>query len=363
MGSVCKRKSLFVKEQLKSSIVEYMENIIDPIDKALLKAELTKDKLLRKTNKASNEIYIITHHNSPNAMLEVGRLREIAFRYYGGGTGLALDIDEYDTMENPYKQLIVWDPDSEEILGGYRFICGPDIKIDKNGEPVLATSHLFHFSDKFIKDYLPYTFELGRSFVALEYQTTKSGSKGIFTLDNLWDGLGALSVADPSMKYFFGKVTMFDTYDPNARDMILYFMNKHFPDPERLVWPKKDVEIKTPRKKLAEALCCDNLKDDYRKLNTYVRRLGINIPPLVNAYMGLSPNMKVFGTAINDEFGNVEETGILIAVDEILEEKKLRHIESYLKDKPSKRFLMRLRKMINWSWNPPVRNTVKKNRI
>lgn len=329
-----------------------MENIISPVDKSLLKSELTPDKLLRKTNKANNEIYIITHHNSPNVMMEIGRLREIAFRFYGGGTGLSSDIDEYDTMDNPYKQLIVWNPEAEEILGGYRFICGPDIKFDENGEPVLATSHLFHFSEKFNKEYLPYTFELGRSFVSLEYQTTKAGAKGIFALDNLWDGLGALSVADPSMKYFFGKVTMFDTYNHEARDMILYFMNKHFPDPDILVWPKKAVSIDIPISELEKTFSEDDIKADYKILNASVRKLGINIPPLINAYMGLSPQMKVFGTAVNDGFGNVEETGILIAVDEILEEKKLRHIESYLKDKPSKRFLNRLRQMINWSWRP-----------
>lgn len=285
-------------------------------------------------------------------MLEIGRLREVAFRYYGGGTGLSTDIDEYDMMDNPYKQLIVWNPDAEEILGGYRFICGPDIKFDENGEPLLATAHLFRFSDKFNKEYLPYTFELGRSFVSLDYQTTKAGSKGIFALDNLWDGLGALSVADPSMKYFFGKVTMFDTYNPKARDMILYFMQKHFPDPDQLVVPKNKVAITTSKRSLVRKFYEDNLKADYKILNASIRKLGINIPPLVNAYMGLSPKMKVFGTAVNEGFGHVEETGILIAVDEILEEKKLRHIESYLKNKPSKRFLNRLRQMINWSWTP-----------
>lgn len=327
-----------------------MMNIISPIDKNILKSELTPDKLLRTTNKASNEIYIVTHHNSPNIMLEIGRLREIAFRHYGGGTGLATDIDEYDTMENPYKQLIVWDPESEEILGGYRFICGPDIVFTPNGEPNLATSHLFHFSEKFIKDYLPYTFELGRSFVSLEHQSTRSGSKGIFALDNLWDGLGALSVVDPSMKYFFGKVTMFDTYNPDARDMILYFMNKHFPDPEKLVYPKTSLEIKTDKDKLQKLFTEDDLKADYKILNTAVRKLNLNIPPLVNAYMSLSPQMRVFGTSVNAEFGGVEETGILIKMDEILEEKRKRHIESYLLQKPSKSFLNNLRKKINWSW-------------
>lgn len=326
------------------------ETIIAPVDKEILKSELTKDKFLRYTNRANNEIYIVTHHNSPNVMLEIGRLREIAFRFYGGGTGKPTDIDEYDTMDNPYKQLIVWNPEDEEIIGGYRFICGPDITFDANGEPHLATSHLFNFSKRFIEDYLPYTFELGRSFVSLEYQSTLAGSRGIFALDNLWDGLGALWVADPSMKYFFGKMTMYDTYDVEARDMILYFLNKHFPDHEKLVWPKIPVALKTDKKKLARMFYASTFKADYKILNTAVRKLGFNIPPLVNAYMSLSPQMKVFGTAINDDFGNVEETGILISMDEILEEKKMRHIESYLRDKPSKRFLKRLRQMINWNW-------------
>ena len=328
-----------------------MERVIPPVSKDLLKAELSKDKLLRKTNKANNEIYIISHHDSPNIMLEVGRLREIAFRDGGGGTGKSVDIDEYDTMEVPYKQLIVWNPDAEEILGGYRFIVGPDIKFDDKGEPILATSHLFNFSDKFIKEYLPYTFELGRSFVTLEYQSTRAGSKGLFALDNLWDGLGALVVADPSMKYFFGKVTMYNTYDTTARDMILYFLHKYFPDPDQLVTPKEALVTTADFRKLKTLFNGSTFKEDYKILNTSVRKLGYNIPPLVNAYMSLSPQMKVFGTAINDDFGDVEETGILINKDEILEEKKKRHIESYILNKPSRRLMNQLRRMINWSWS------------
>lgn len=339
-----------------------MERIIAPISKDLLKAELTKDKLLRRTNKANNEIYIISHHNAPNVMLEIGRLREIAFRDGGGGTGKSVDIDEYDTMEVPYKQLIVWNPDAEEILGGYRFIVGPDIKFDDNGEPILATSHLFNFSDKFIKEYLPYTFELGRSFVTLEYQSSKAGSKGLFALDNLWDGLGALIVADPGMKYFFGKVTMYNSYDTTARNMILYFLNKYFPDPEQLVTPKEELVTNSDYKQLRMLFNGLSFKEDYKILNTSVRKLGYNIPPLVNAYMSLSPQMKVFGTAINDEFGDVEETGILINKDEILEEKKKRHIESYLLNKPSQRFMNQLRRMINWSWSMDNKITRRKKR-
>ena len=311
-----------------------MEDIIAPIDKEVLKSELTEDKRLRFTNKSNNEIYIVTWKNAPNVLKEIGRLREIAFRAAGGGPGKSMDLDEYDLMENPYQQLIVWDPEAEEILGGYRYLLGDEVEFDADGKPLLATAHMFNFSEKFLKDYLPTTIELGRSFVTLEYQSTRAGSKGLFALDNLWDGLGALTVVMPQVKYFFGKMTMYSSYNRFGRDMILYFLKKHFNDKDKLITPMQPLLIETDEKILEKLFCYDTFKEDYKVLNTEVRKLGYNIPPLVNAYMSLSPTMRMFGTAINDGFGDVEETGILIAVDEILEEKRVRHIESYLREHP-----------------------------
>lgn len=311
-----------------------MEEIIAPISKEILKSELTEDKRLRRTNKSNNDIYIVTAHNAPNVMKEIGRLREIAFRAGGGGTGLSMDIDEYDTMENPYRQLIVWNPESEEIIGGYRYILGTDVRLDEHGHPILATAHMFNFSQEFLSEYLPQTIELGRSFVTLEYQSTRSDAKGIFALDNLWDGLGALTVLMPNVKYFFGKMTMYPSYNRRGRDMILYFLKKHFGDKDKLVLPADPLQLDTDEKELETLFCEEDFKADYRILNREVRNLGHNIPPLVNAYMGLSPTMRVFGTAINYEFGDVEETGILIAVNEILEEKRIRHMDSFAKEHP-----------------------------
>ena len=307
-----------------------MEDIIAPISKEILKSELTPDRLLRMTNKSHNEIYVVTAHNAPNVMKEIGRLREIAFRAGGGGTGKSVDIDEYDVMPRPYKQLVVWNPEAEEILGGYRYLFGDEVEYDEHGKPVLATAHMFDFSEKFLKEYMPYTIELGRSFVTLEDQSSRAGSKGLFALDNLWDGLGALTVVKPNMKYFFGKMTMYPSYHRQGRDMILYFLHKHFPDADKLVVPMQPLELEMDSSSLKDLFSCESFKDDYRILNTEVRKLGYNIPPLVNAYMSLSPTMRVFGTAINYGFGDVEETGILIAVDEILEDKRMRHIESFV---------------------------------
>lgn len=313
-----------------------MEEIIAPVNKTILKRELTPSRKLRNTNRSNNEIYVLTAHEAPNVMNEIGRLREIAFRTAGGGSGMSMDIDEYDTMENPYRQLIVWNPDAEEILGGYRFIQGTDVRFDKNGHPVLATAHMFDFSKKFISDYLPNTVELGRSFVTVEYQSSKAGTKGLFALDNLWDGLGALSIIDPRIKYFFGKMTMYPSFNRIGRDFILYFLHKHFHDADRLVVPFQPIQIETDCNIMRGLFAKDDFKEDYKILNTEIRKLGCNIPPLVNAYMGLSPTMRCFGTAINHEFSDVEETGILININEIRDEKRSRHVDSFIKELAAK---------------------------
>lgn len=307
-----------------------MEPIIEPIDTALIQAELTPDKLLRKTNKANNELYVISHFDAPNTMLEIGRLREEAYRFSGGGTGKAVDIDQYDTMEGCYKQLIVWNPEKSEIMGGYRYIYGKDAQFKEDGAPNLTSGHLFNFSDVFIEEYLPYTIELGRSFVTVGYQSSVAGSKALFAMDNLWDGLGALIVMYPDMKYFFGKVTMYPNFGEEGRNMILYFLNKQFPDPDRLVYPRHPLRTKMDLSTLSKLFIGGTFKDNYKILNANVRELSRNIPPLVNAYMNLSPTMRVFGTAINDEFGDVEETGIMINVGEIFEDKRDRHIATYI---------------------------------
>lgn len=325
-----------------------IDDVIPKINRETLRSELTPDKLFRKTNKSGNEIYLFSAHTAPNLMLEVGRLRELAFRYYGGGTGKPTDIDEFDTMEVPYRQLIVWDPSAKEILGGYRFRWGNELTFGDDGQPNnIATAELFRFSQRFIDEYVPYMVELGRSFVSLDYQSTRYGSKGLFALDNLWDGLGALSVIDPNIQYFFGKVTMYSAYDTEARNMILYFLDKYFKDAEQLASPVYPLQTGMDDVKMKRLFNGKSYRDDYKILNAEVRKRKFNIPPLVNAYMNLSPSMRVFGTAVNETFGEVEETGILIDINDIFEDKKKRHIESFLNEKPSKLLLKRLRKLIS----------------
>lgn len=303
--------------------------IIDPIPTEELLAELTPDRLLRPTNKGHNLIYVVDAHTAPAVMREIGRLREISFRQAGGGTGKDCDIDEYDLMTPPCRQLIVWDPESQQILGGYRYITGADIRFLPDGRPRIATSHMFSFSHEFLEAYLPYTIELGRSFVRPEYQSSKAGAKALYALDNLWDGLGALTVVHPEIRYLFGKVTMYPSYNRECRDLILYFLHRHFPDSDNLVRPIRPLPLDIDEEAMQTLFCGSGFADDYRILNRAIRAHGFNIPPLVNAYMSLSPTMRMFGTAINDEFGFVEESGIFFAISEIFEEKKRRHIGTF----------------------------------
>lgn len=308
-----------------------MEKIIDSIDKELIASELTPERLLRRANRGGNDLYVVDAHNAPNTMREIGRLREIAFRDAGGGTGLSCDIDEFDTMEVPCRQLIVWDPVEREILGGYRFILGQDVRVE-GGVPQIATSHLFRFSPRFIEEYLPYTLELGRSFVVPTFQSTKvhTHPKAIYVLDNLWDGLGALTVIYPQVRHLFGKFTMYPAYGREARDMILGFLYRYFHDTEELVTPIHPLPSAARSEQVQQLFGGEGFKEDYRTLNHAIRSLGKNIPPLVNAYMSLSPAMKVFGTAVNSGFGDVEETGIFMSLCDIFEDKKRRHIQSYI---------------------------------
>lgn len=309
-----------------------MKNIIEQVSKEALMDELTRERYVRKTNNGSNEIYIITHHNSPNVMREIGRLREVTFRHAGGGTGLEIDIDEFDTCSHPYQQLLVWNPEDKEIVGAYRFILCKDAEF-KDGNINLATTELFTFSEKFYKEYVPYTIELGRSFIQPLYQPGENMRKGLFSLDNLWDGLGAILVDNPSQKHFYGKVTMYTDFNVQARDYILSFLKHYFPDNENLVTPIHGINIKTDVSSFLKELSTLSYKDGHALLNKSVRTNGENIPPLVNAYMNLSPTMKSFGTAINPTFGGVEETGILVTMADIYESKKERHVNSYLIEK------------------------------
>ena len=306
-----------------------MQEIIAPISRDILEQELNKNVFVRPTNNGNNELYIIDCHNAPNVLKEIGRLRELSFRQAGGGTGKDSDLDEFDFGPSAYKQLIVWQPEDKEIIGGYRYILTKDAR-QADGNYHLATTEIYEFSEKMKNHYFLKTIELGRSFVQPKYQPSSENRKGLFSLDNLWDGLGALIVNHPDMDYYFGKVTMFTQFNRHARDLILAFMHQYFPDNENLITVEKPVLPEYDTTEFIALLKDLDYKNGHHVLNAKVRELGENIPPLFNSYMNTSPSMKTFPTCVNHHFGDVEETGILVIIKDIYNSKKERHVQSYI---------------------------------
>ncbi len=301
-----------------------MEPIIAKIERSLIHKELNDQTFFKKTKRGDNELYIINNVVAPNTMLELGRLREITFRLAGGGTGKSYDLDSFDLADNPYQQLIVWDPKKEDILGGYRYICGWDINTTD-----LATGELFQFSKEFIDDYLPYTIELGRSFVQPEYQNTRYNPKSLYALDNLWEGLGGLVVQySKRTKYLFGKVTMFSSYNVEARNILLYFLYRFLGDKEKLVIPIAPMPISWNQIQYERLFNKETYDENYKILISSLKHYGETIPPLIHSYMNVSPTMKVFGTAINRTFGAVEETGILVTIKDVYPDKAKRYLQA-----------------------------------
>lgn len=309
-----------------------MKPIIKPVSRALLMKELREEFFLRETNRAGNEIYIITAAECPNVMREIGRLREWAFRSAGGGTGESVDIDEDDLAPDGYKQLVVWDPAAKEIVGGYRFI----VCSDKNQKHI-STEHYFRFTDKFREEYLPYAIELGRSYVHPNYQSTRANAKSLYVMDNIWDGLGAIIVNNPDKKYFFGKVTIYGHYNEEARNMLMYFLHKHFPAEEGLFEPIHKIDMNIDTHAMERLFSGEDYTADHRILTRELKERGEHIPPMINSYMNVSPNMQVFDTILAPDLGELQDTAILLSIPDLYPHKTERHTRGLKRRRPLRR--------------------------
>lgn len=308
-----------------------MQPIIPPVDTNILLQEL-EGHLLRPSNKADNLIYDITAHECPNVMREIARLREISYRDGGGATGMEMDIDDMDTMARPYHQLIVWDPVNRQIIGGYRYLLGSDAELRPNeqGEmqPYITSAHLFHYSDRFIREYLPNTIEFGRAFVQPMYQKREMGVKALFALDNIWDGIGAIMHNNPQLRWMIGKVTIYPDYNETARELIYEYLRRYHTGEQGLFEPYKPL----PFKEMKETpFTGTDPQENYHILQHAVREQGTVIPPMFSAYLNITNELQFFGNAINDELSNVYETGIMVDLDTVYQEKKERYITPYIK--------------------------------
>ena len=289
-----------------------MEVLIDPVDFRKVEEELKNEKFLRVSGMGNNEIYVVNGINSPNTMNEIGRLRELTFRHAGGGTGASKDIDQFDIKKNGYKQLIVWDPQNKCILGGYRFRSfDKDIKIDINQ---LATGEVYNLSEEFQNEYLQHSIDLGRAFIMPLFQT-KQKRKSLYILDNLWDGLGAL--INQQSKYFLGRIVLYPQMDKKIRDLIIYFLEKHYNRGSGLLTAKLPFHPEMDKQQMEQLLDENNPEGDFKNLRQITLAAGEAIPPLIQAYMKLSPTMQSFGATIDTSFGNLYEICIMVTIQDI----------------------------------------------
>lgn len=302
-----------------------MKEIIPAVETSLLLKEL-EGHLLRPSNKADNLIYDITAHECPNVMREIARLREISYRDGGGATGQEMDIDEMDTMAKPYHQLIVWDPEHQQIIGGYRYLLGHEAEV-RNGQPFITSAHLFHYSERFIKDYLPHTIEFGRAFVQPIYQKREMGIKALFALDNIWDGIGAVMYNNPDIRWMIGKVTIYPDYNETARELIYAYLKQYHWGEEGLFAPYQPFLSEPLKNSPFEG---EDKQENYHILQRAIREQGTVIPPMFSAYLNLTNDLQFFGNAINDELANVYETGIMVDLNTVYPEKKERYINPYV---------------------------------
>lgn len=302
-----------------------MKPIIPPVETSLLISEL-EGHLLRPSNKADNLIYDITAHECPNVMREIARLREISYRDGGGATGQEMDIDEMDLMAKPYHQLIVWDPEHQQIIGGYRYLLGKDAEV-RDGQPFITSAHLFHYSDRFIREFLPQTIEFGRAFVQPMYQKREMGVKALFALDNIWDGIGAIMHIHPELRYMIGKVTIYPDYNATARELIYHYLDIYHRGEEGLFEPYNPLPLK---KEVDLPFKGDDPQENYHILQHAVREQGTVIPPMFSAYLNITNELQFFGNAVNDELANVYETGIMVDLTTVYQEKKERYITPYV---------------------------------
>lgn len=293
------------------------EPIIPPVAREALERELAGLRPVAEAVRGGCRLYSFRAAEAPALMREVGRLREEAFRSAGGGTGREVDIDADDTACGGYRQIVAWDPRRRAVTGGYRYIvcaeCDP-----RN----ISTSHYFHFSGEFRERYVPHAVELGRSFVA--GASAAGAARPLFSMDSLWQGLGAVVASHPGVRYLFGKVTVYRHYDVEARRLLMAFLRRFFGAGSRLI---AAFAPEAADDSCGGVFASGGYAENCALLHALLRRRGERVPPMINAYMRLCPSMQVFDTTVNRDFGDVYETAVLLPLEGMRSDKKDRYLK------------------------------------
>lgn len=303
------RKPLFITEK----------TIVHPQDRQALKQELKQAQRLGETADGK-KIYLFDYQGDSAVMNEIGRLREIAFRCVGEGTGEKKDLDIYDSY---YRHLILWDEEELEIAGAYRLAEG--FRLCESADAPLYTSTLFSYNGQ-MAPYLAQGIELGRSFVQPKYWGKRS-------LDYLWYGIGAYLRNHPQVRYMFGPVSLSNAYPKAAKDMLVWFYRHYFPDHEYLARAASPYTLdETTHLNLSALFSGDDYKADFRLLKEQLEYLGVSVPTLYKQYSELCEEggVRFLDFGVDASFNYCVDGLVLVDLDHVKAKKRERYIGTEL---------------------------------
>jgi putative hemolysin len=266
------RKHITLIGKNKSGIIKTEKTIIHPISVRLIKSELWRSEKLGFTFDGK-EIWLVDGKFSRNIMKEITRLREITYRKVGEGTGKKADYDSFDEY---FKHLVLWDDKNLEIVGAYRLGFCNEI-IDRYGINGLYNSGQFNFENEF-NDILGQSIELGRSFIQQKYWNSNA-------LDYLWQGIGAVLIAHPEIRYLVGAVSISNSYSESAKALIVRYYEKWYSSDHKLVDSKCKFYISKNTDEEVKLVLNNNLMiDDFKAMKRELKAMGFSVPVLLRKY-------------------------------------------------------------------------------
>jgi hypothetical protein len=298
-----------------------MENLASPVDKRALAREVAALAPLVKKTPNGDLIYDVSGEQAPLCMREISRLREVSFRRIGSGSGRPSDLDAFDVGAQAYRQLFVFSPRDNQIVAGLRH-RRPTHPDDQH----VASSGIFDFSRQFRDEYLANMIDLGRMFVAPLGQGLSGGKRGIYSLDNLFLGVGAVVGRLPDIQYLFGRIVHSPLQSVALRDLVVSYLDIHHGDTLNLVRPRQASRRESSGSLIENVLSGHDPMADLRSLRRFAKSNGEGVSALLRAYLQMCPTLITFGTAADWELSGIEETCLLVPVAQTTAGKRARYL-------------------------------------
>jgi len=309
------KKHLYRIAKNKKPLFTTEKTIAHPQNRQSIKHELRDSELLGETGDGK-KIYLFDFRKDSAVMHELGRLREIAFRCVGEGTGAKKDIDHFDQY---YRHIILWDDDELEIVGAYR-LAEAD-KLQERPDQKLYSSELFQYSQE-MQYYFGQGIELGRSFVQPKYWGKRS-------LDYLWYGIGAYLRKHPEIRYMFGPVSLSNNYPKAAKDLLVWFYSHYFPDKAHLARSLSPYTIDRDTDEHMHSLFSgDDYKADFSLLKEQLEFMGVSVPTLYKQYSELCTEggVRFLDFGVDPDFNYCIDGLVLVDIGFVKEKKYKRYI-------------------------------------